>query len=264
MTKNKISVAKCIEQVLKKEKELEYYDLLDKVKDFFEKINDKEHPFKHVSEFNQRLKSFISNNKIVCDFKTNLDLTEFTNFKEKIPKDKIKCILYWVDQKNSSVHSEKTNQIIDVIKSNFGRNIIQDPIIKYEKDYNLSKIEFINNDVHTVKIEFYRFKTKDNAQELFKKESKLGYDVPYKEYSVEEINKVYKFNIDYSFKAYIIYSNKNVDWTNISSNENSKAVIFLVKGNFYIKYESKFKHLNPDIEPALKLTNKIVNTISKK
>ncbi len=264
MAKNKISVSECIKQVFKIKKELEYNDLLDDVKKLFSKENGLDNVFEHTSEFNERIRNLISKGVITYYYKLDLDFSEFTNTKVNIPRNKIKCLLCWINQEDKSVHNKNVSSILNLIKQDFARNIIKEPITETKKDYSFSKIEYTNNSEHKVLIDFYSFKNKADALKLFQKESTFGYDVPYKEYFVDEINKVYKFNINYPFKTYIIYSDKNIDWTDANSNLNSKCLIFVAINNFYIKYQSVFNYPKPDVEYGVKLIYKLINSISKK
>jgi len=268
MTNRNLSVADAIKKVFKKKDNFDYNVLLDNVKELYEienttvKEDGKEEPLifttKDTAEFNDRLKDFIEKKQIGCNFGFDFKFSDYTSFKTNIPKEKVICNLFWID---NSVHCIIVNKIMKVIKDDFDRNIIKITVANNTKEYNFSEIEVKNNNANTFYIHFYEFrlKYKDDALKKFNKESTFNYDIPYQFWDKDKINKKYNLTVDCDIKAYMFYpADSEHNWC--ANHPFDCIKVFVRINNYYIWFEIK----EDRIDYIIKLINKIIPEISKK
>jgi len=282
MTKRNISIAEIIKKIFKENNDIDYYTLLKKVKEMYEKENTtstptmlhkknkkesepfiREEPIlfieKDTSEFNNRLREFIAKKQIGYYFDLDFEFSDYTSFKTDVPKEKVLCHLFWID---NSVHSIILDKIMKVIKNDFYRNIIKlTKNTENTREYSFSEIEVINNNANVFNIYFYEFKQKykNKALEKFEKESTYSYEIPYKLWDKDDINKDYNLNINCDIKAYMLYPmDSKCNWAETHFFECIK--VFIRVNNYYIVFQIKEDRL----EYIIKLINKILLEISKK
>jgi len=255
MAKRNISVGNIIKEVFNNKKELTYTELLASVKKLYFEKNKIIFNKSDGAECNNRLKDFIKKKQIGFSFDIKLNFSEYTSLKVNIPRKLINCNLYWID---TSVHDAVVEKIIKTIKDDFSQNIITITNKENITEYNLSQIKIINNNVNTIYLDFYEFRIKNDALKKFNKESTFNYEIPYKFWDKDKINELYKLNIEYNIKAYMLYPvDSKLNWYQNHLFENIK--VFVNVNNYYIIFTIN----QNELEYIIKLANKIVTSIYK-